>query len=110
MESAEVRKERGKPEVGSIYLNAYQEGNNVVIEVRDDGNGINVKANASDFSINPLMKTELDGNNINFYDVETDYSKYVELNFYVRNNGKKPVTLTGVNFYKNSKTKKVFHR
>ena len=36
LESAEVRAERGKPEVGSIYLNAFQEGNNVVIEVSDD--------------------------------------------------------------------------
>lgn len=44
LESAEVRMERGKPEVGSIFLNAYQEGNNVVIEVRDDGNGIDVDA------------------------------------------------------------------
>ncbi len=44
LESAEVRKERGKPEVGSIYLDAYQDGNNVVIEVRDDGNGIDVEA------------------------------------------------------------------
>ncbi len=44
LESAEVRKERGKPEVGSIFLDAYQEGNNVVIEVRDDGNGIDVEA------------------------------------------------------------------
>ena len=44
LESATVRKERGKPEVGSIFLNAYQEGNNVVIEVRDDGNGIDVEA------------------------------------------------------------------
>jgi len=42
LESAEVRKERGKPEVGSIFLDAYQDGNNVVIEVRDDGNGIDV--------------------------------------------------------------------
>lgn len=40
LESAELRKERGKPEVGSINLKAYQEGNNVVIEVGDDGNGI----------------------------------------------------------------------
>ena len=49
LESAEVRKKAGKPEVGSIFLNAYQEGNNVVIEVRDDGNGIDtdsVKAKA----------------------------------------------------------------
>ena len=39
-----LRKERGKPEVGSIFLDAYQDGNNVVIEVRDDGNGIDVEA------------------------------------------------------------------
>ncbi|MBR6638406.1 MAG: chemotaxis protein CheA [Lachnospiraceae bacterium] len=43
LESAEVRAERGKPEVGSIFLDAYQDGNNVVIEVRDDGNGIDVE-------------------------------------------------------------------
>jgi two-component system chemotaxis sensor kinase CheA len=44
LESNEVRKERGKPEVGTIFLNAFQEGNNVVIQVGDDGNGIDVEA------------------------------------------------------------------
>ncbi len=44
LESAEVRAKRGKPAVGSIFLDAYQDGNNVVIEVRDDGNGIDVEA------------------------------------------------------------------
>ncbi len=44
LESSEVRLQRGKPEVGSIFLDAYQDGNNVVIEVRDDGNGIDVEA------------------------------------------------------------------
>ena len=44
LESAEVRAERGKPAVGSIFLDAYQDGNNVVIEVRDDGNGIDVES------------------------------------------------------------------
>ena len=39
-----LRKERGKPETGNIWLDAYQDGNNVVIEVRDDGNGIDVEA------------------------------------------------------------------
>ena len=34
----------GKPEVGSIFLKAFQEGNNVIIEVGDDGNGIDVAA------------------------------------------------------------------
>ncbi|MBC5713267.1 chemotaxis protein CheA [Roseburia sp. BX1005] len=43
LESAEVRKERGKPEKGAIYLNAFQEGNNVIIEVSDDGNGIDTE-------------------------------------------------------------------
>ena len=44
LESAEVRAQRGKPAEGSIFLDAYQDGNNVVIEVRDDGNGIDVEA------------------------------------------------------------------
>ncbi len=44
LESAELRAQRGKPEVGSIFLDAYQDGNNVVIEVRDDGNGIDTEA------------------------------------------------------------------
>ena len=43
LESAEERKKLGKPEVGSIFLDAYQDGNNVVIEVRDDGGGIDVE-------------------------------------------------------------------
>ena len=43
LESNEERVAMGKPEVGSIFLNAYQDGNNVVIEVRDDGGGINVE-------------------------------------------------------------------
>lgn len=44
LESNELRLERGKPEVGTIFLNAYQEGNNVVIKVGDDGNGIDTEA------------------------------------------------------------------
>jgi two-component system chemotaxis sensor kinase CheA len=33
----------GKPQVGTIKLNAYQDGNNVTIEVEDDGAGIDVE-------------------------------------------------------------------
>ncbi|HBV81651.1 MAG: chemotaxis protein CheA [Lachnospiraceae bacterium] len=44
LEPNDVRVANGKPEVGSIFLDAYQDGNNVVIEVRDDGGGINVEA------------------------------------------------------------------
>lgn len=43
LESGDVRIARGKPETGSIQLNAFQEGNNVIIEVSDDGNGIDTK-------------------------------------------------------------------
>ncbi|MCR5785398.1 MAG: chemotaxis protein CheA [Eubacterium sp.] len=44
LEDRETRLKRGKPETGTIYLNAYQEGNNVIIEVGDDGNGIDTEA------------------------------------------------------------------
>ncbi len=44
IESAELRAERGKPEVGQIFLHAFQDGNSVVIEVGDDGNGIDAEA------------------------------------------------------------------
>ncbi len=44
LEDNETRRAKGKPEVGSIFLNAFQEGNNVIIQVGDDGNGIDVDA------------------------------------------------------------------
>lgn len=43
LENAELRVERGKDPVGNIYLNAFQDGNSVIIEVRDDGNGIDTE-------------------------------------------------------------------
>ncbi len=44
LEHIDLRRERGKSDVGQIFLDAYQDGNNVVIEVRDDGNGIDTEA------------------------------------------------------------------
>ena len=43
LESNEERIRLGKPEVGTIRLDAYQDGNNVVIEVGDDGRGIDTE-------------------------------------------------------------------
>lgn len=43
LESNEERLALGKEEVGQIYLDAYQDGNNVNIVVRDDGSGIDVE-------------------------------------------------------------------
>ena len=44
LEDNATRIAKGQPEVGSIFLNAFQEGNNVIIQVGDDGNGIDVEA------------------------------------------------------------------
>jgi len=41
IESPETREAAGKPRLGTITVAAYQEGNGVIIEVRDDGAGIN---------------------------------------------------------------------
>ncbi len=39
-ETPEERRAVGKPEVGKIWLRAFHEGNSVIIEVEDDGRGI----------------------------------------------------------------------
>ncbi len=41
IETATERKEKGKPEEGTLKLNAYHSGNHVIIEISDDGAGIN---------------------------------------------------------------------
>jgi two-component system chemotaxis sensor kinase CheA len=40
IEFPEVRKAAGKPETGVVHLNAYHLGGNVVIEISDDGKGL----------------------------------------------------------------------
>ena len=40
IESAEEREEVGKPAAGTIALNAFQKGNHVMVEIEDDGRGI----------------------------------------------------------------------
>ncbi len=43
IESPEIRLAAGKPEHGTVALRAYPDGNTVVIEVEDDGAGINAE-------------------------------------------------------------------
>ncbi|MBZ4672635.1 MAG: hybrid sensor histidine kinase/response regulator [Deferribacteraceae bacterium] len=40
VESPEERVKKGKPKKGTVWLNAYHEGNHIVIEIKDDGKGI----------------------------------------------------------------------
>jgi two-component system, chemotaxis family, sensor kinase CheA len=44
IEAADERLIAGKPARGTVYLNAYHQGTQVVIEVRDDGHGIDLAA------------------------------------------------------------------
>jgi len=44
IELPDVRVANGKPEVGTVNLNAYHQGGNIVIEVSDDGAGLNKQA------------------------------------------------------------------
>ena len=41
IEPLEVRRARGKPEAGSLSLNAFHDSGSIVIEVADDGGGLN---------------------------------------------------------------------
>ncbi|PIE77280.1 MAG: chemotaxis protein CheA [Clostridiales bacterium] len=62
LERSDERLAKGKPEVAKLFLNAYPEGNSVVIEIEDDGAGINAeKVAQSALKRNALTQEELDG-------------------------------------------------
>ena len=44
LETIEARRAAGKPEHGTITLNAYHEGGHIIIEISDDGRGLDVGA------------------------------------------------------------------
>jgi chemotaxis family two-component system sensor histidine kinase/response regulator PixL len=43
IEAPEIRRDRGKPETGIIEIRAYHQGSQTIIEVRDDGQGLNLE-------------------------------------------------------------------
>lgn len=43
VESSEERRQQKKPEIATITLNAYQGGNQIFVEVSDDGRGLDLK-------------------------------------------------------------------
>jgi two-component system, chemotaxis family, sensor kinase CheA len=42
LEAADVREAKGKPATGKLHLGAYHEGGHVIIEITDDGGGIDI--------------------------------------------------------------------
>ncbi|MCX5810669.1 MAG: chemotaxis protein CheA [Proteobacteria bacterium] len=44
IETPEERKKKGKPGKGLLSISAYNEGNHVIIDIKDDGKGINLEA------------------------------------------------------------------
>ena len=42
LENPEQRAESGKPETGTITLNAFHEGGHIIIQIKDDGKGLNM--------------------------------------------------------------------
>ena len=47
LEPPEVRRAAGKPCEGTVTLEAFQRGSSIVIEVRDDGRGLNAPRNSA---------------------------------------------------------------
>lgn len=62
---------------------------------------MNVKGSGS-FSISPLMTYEDGSSNKSLHDIDTDYSDYGKMSFYVRNNGANDIVLSGIRVFKSS--------
>ncbi|CDL00133.1 Chemotaxis protein cheA [Magnetospirillum gryphiswaldense MSR-1 v2] len=62
LEGPEERKAAGKPEVGKVVLNAFHEGGHIIIEISDDGRGLNLDRIKQKAIANGLAsESELDG-------------------------------------------------
>ncbi|WP_149539992.1 hybrid sensor histidine kinase/response regulator [Siccirubricoccus phaeus] len=60
LEGPEERRRAGKPDTGTIKLNAYHEGGHIIIEIADDGRGLNIeKIRAKALSQGLATETEL---------------------------------------------------
>jgi two-component system chemotaxis sensor kinase CheA len=62
LETTTDRRRAGKAETGTIVLNAYHEGGHIIIEIADDGKGLNVQAIRRKAIANGLASdAEMDG-------------------------------------------------
>ncbi len=63
VEGPEERKAAGKPELGTVELKAYNEGNSIVIEITDDGKGLDPDA-LKEKAIDKGILTEREADNM----------------------------------------------
>jgi two-component system chemotaxis sensor kinase CheA len=62
IETPELRREAGKDETGTIVLKAFHEGGHIIIQIADDGRGLNVeKIRAKAVANGIATEAELDG-------------------------------------------------
>jgi two-component system, chemotaxis family, sensor kinase CheA len=63
LETPEERVKAGKSEMGTVELNAYQGGNNIMVEIKDDGRGLN-KARILKKAIENGLVSQADAQNL----------------------------------------------
>lgn len=68
IETPDERRSSGKPEEGTVELNAYQGGSNILVEIRDDGRGLN-KAKILKKAIERNLVTEADAASLSESDI-----------------------------------------
>jgi len=62
LETPEERQQAGKPETGTIRLNAYHEGGHIIIQIADDGRGLDTEKIKAKILDNGLVtEAELEG-------------------------------------------------
>ena len=62
LEDIPGRREAGKPETGTVTLNAYHEGGHIIIEISEDGRGLNLeRIKAKAISNGLTTESELEG-------------------------------------------------
>lgn len=68
-------------------------------DVSFSGGAVNIKSSSNSFTASPVMRY-VDAKL--FHDIDTDYSDYGKMSFYLRNNGENDITLSKVKFTVNS--------
>lgn len=69
LEAPEVRRNSGKKPTGTIFLSATHSGANVILEVRDDGGGINREAVRERARQQGLLTSEMEGNDTELFNL-----------------------------------------